>query len=125
MSILRDFEKRLGSLVEGLFAKTFRAGLQPVELAKRVLREMDSGRTVGVDGRVVVPNRYQFKLSPVDRERLDRPRPCRPLASSSGVGHPDPPFLGRSLATAIRASVGQGSPLWLLAPPVPLVGESL
>ena len=29
--ILHDFERRLGGLVEGLFAKTFRSGLQPVE----------------------------------------------------------------------------------------------
>lgn len=71
MSVLRDFEKRLGGLVEGLFAKTFRAGLQPVELAKRVLREMDAGRTVGVDGKVVVPNKYEFRLSAVDRERFE------------------------------------------------------
>jgi hypothetical protein len=70
MSVLRDFESRLGGLVEGLFAKTFRSGLQPVELAKRILREMDSGKTVGVGGRVVVPNRYEFRLSQVDRERF-------------------------------------------------------
>jgi hypothetical protein len=45
--ILRDFERRLGSLVEGFFATTFRSGLQPVELAKRLMREMDASRTVG------------------------------------------------------------------------------
>ena len=38
MSILRDFERRLEGLVEGLFASAFRGGLQPVELAKRILR---------------------------------------------------------------------------------------
>jgi len=71
MTILRDFERRLEGLVEGLFAKTFRSGLQPVELAKRILRDMDSGRTVGVDGRVLVPNHYVFRLSPEDRERFE------------------------------------------------------
>lgn len=69
MPILRDFERRLGGLVEGLFAKTFRSGLQPVELAKRLIREMDSGKTVGVHG-VVSPNRFGFSLSPVDGERF-------------------------------------------------------
>ena len=41
MPNLRDFERRLGGLVEGLFSKTFRSGLQPVEIAKRIVRTMD------------------------------------------------------------------------------------
>lgn len=70
MSVLRDFEHRLEGVVEGLFAKTFRSGLQPVELAKRILRDMDAGRTVGVDGSTWVPNRYVFSLSPEDHQHL-------------------------------------------------------
>ncbi len=70
MSVLRNFERGLEGAVEGLFAKTFRSGLQPVELAKRILRDMDGGRTVGADGTVWVPNRYVFRLSPVDAERF-------------------------------------------------------
>lgn len=69
MPILRDFERRLEGLVEGFFAKTFRSGLQPVELAKRLLRQMDSGKTVGVRG-VWAPNRFVFRLSPADHERF-------------------------------------------------------
>jgi hypothetical protein len=69
--ILREFERRLGGLVEGLFAKTFRSGLQPVELAKRVLKEMDAGRTVGVS-EVWAPNAFAFKLSPADAERFEQ-----------------------------------------------------
>src|SRR3954454_9527804 len=45
---LRDFERRLGGLVEGLFSKTLRSGVQPVEIAKRVVRAMDDGRQVAV-----------------------------------------------------------------------------
>jgi hypothetical protein len=71
MSILRDFERRLEGMVEGLFTKAFRSGVHPVELAKRVLREMDSNQTVGVRG-VWVPNRYVFTLSPDDREQFAR-----------------------------------------------------
>ena len=71
MPILRDFERRLGGLVEGLFAKTFRSGLQPVELAKRVLKEMDAGRTVGVS-EVWAPNSFTFRLSPSDAERFEQ-----------------------------------------------------
>ena len=69
--ILRDFERRLGGLVEGLFAKTFRSGLQPVELAKRVLKEMDAGRTVGVN-EVWAPNHFAFHLSPDDATRFEQ-----------------------------------------------------
>jgi len=65
---LRDFERRLGGLVEGLFSKTFRSGVQPIELAKRVIREMDDARQVGVQD-VWAPNRFEIALSPDDAER--------------------------------------------------------
>lgn len=57
--------------MEGLFAKTFRSGLQPLELAKRLLRQMDGGKTVGVRG-VWAPNRYVFRLSQIDRDRFEQ-----------------------------------------------------
>jgi hypothetical protein len=69
--ILREFERRLEGLVEGLFAKTSRSGLQPVELAKRLMREMDNGKVVGLRG-VVAPNRFLFSLSPVDGSRFEQ-----------------------------------------------------
>jgi hypothetical protein len=69
--ILRDFERRLEGLVEGLFAKTSRSGLQPVELAKRLMREMDSGKVVSLRG-VVAPNRFAFSLSPTDGARFEQ-----------------------------------------------------
>jgi nucleotide-binding universal stress UspA family protein len=69
--ILRDFERRLGNLVEGFFASTFRSGLQPVELAKRLLREMDDGKTVGLH-EVWAPNHFVFSLSPQDAERFEQ-----------------------------------------------------
>jgi hypothetical protein len=69
VSILRGFERRLGNLVEGFFASTFRSGLQPVELAKRVMREMDAAKTVGVRG-VWTPNRFVISLSEEDAGRF-------------------------------------------------------
>jgi hypothetical protein len=68
---LRDFERRLGGLVEGLFSKTFRSGVQPVELAKRLVKEMDAGRTVGVN-EVWAPNYFVFGLAPDDAERFEQ-----------------------------------------------------
>jgi Protein of unknown function (DUF3662)/FHA domain len=69
MGILRDFERRLEGAVEGLFARAFRSQVQPVELGKRLVREVEDGRTVGVN-RVYVPNIYRYQLSPGDRERF-------------------------------------------------------
>ncbi len=69
--ILREFERRLGNLVEGFFASAFRSGLQPVELAKRVMREMDAGKTVGVRD-VWAPNHFSFSLSEEDGGRFEQ-----------------------------------------------------
>jgi len=69
VGILNDFERRLEGLIEGVFAKAFRTGLHPVELANRILREMDANKTVGVR-QVWVPNHFVFHLSPTDAERF-------------------------------------------------------
>lgn len=66
---LQQFERRLERLVEGVFAKAFRGGLQPVELGRRLTREMDAHRTVGVNG-VIVPNAFTFMVAPSDLERF-------------------------------------------------------
>jgi hypothetical protein len=71
MPILRDFERRLEGLVEGFFTKAFRSGVQPVELAKRLLREMDANQTIGVRD-VWVPNRYVFRLSAEDFAKFEQ-----------------------------------------------------
>jgi hypothetical protein len=70
MSILRDFEKRLEGAVEGFFARAFRSGLQPVELAKALQRYAANYQQVGLEG-VFVPNVYRFVLSPDDLERFE------------------------------------------------------
>jgi Protein of unknown function (DUF3662)/FHA domain len=67
---LQQFEQRLERLVEGAFAKAFRSGLQPVEIARRLTREMDLQRTVGVHG-VIAPNVFEVALAPGDLERFD------------------------------------------------------
>jgi hypothetical protein len=69
MPNLRDFERRLGGLVEGLFSKTFRSGVQPVEIAKRVVREMDDAKQVSIN-EVWAPNRFEVSLSPDDAPRF-------------------------------------------------------
>ena len=68
---LQDFERRLERLVEGVFAKAFRGRLAPMEIARRVAREMDARRTVGVRG-VIAPNRFVVSLSEGDNENFAR-----------------------------------------------------
>src|SRR5207302_3911719 len=67
---LDQFERRLERLVEGAFAKAFRSGLQPVEIARRLTREMDLQRTVGPRG-VIAPNVFEVALAPSDIERFE------------------------------------------------------
>ena len=69
MGVLQDFERRLEGAVEGFFARAFRSGLQPIELAKAVQRYAEDNRHVAEDG-VVVPNRYRVAISERDQERL-------------------------------------------------------
>ncbi|MBW3578520.1 MAG: DUF3662 and FHA domain-containing protein [Actinobacteria bacterium] len=69
MGVLNDFERRLEDAVEGFFARAFRSGLQPIELAKALRRYAAANRHVTDDG-VVVPNVYRFRLNPKDIERL-------------------------------------------------------
>ncbi|MCZ7527902.1 MAG: FHA domain-containing protein [Acidimicrobiia bacterium] len=66
---LQSFERRLERLVEGAFTKAFRSGLQPVEIGRKMVRAMDSGRTVGLRG-TVAPNRVTVLLSQEDAERF-------------------------------------------------------
>ena len=71
LGILNEFERRLEGMIEGVFTKAFRTGLQPVQLARRILKEMDTNKTVGVRG-VWVPNGYLFGLSPSDRDKFQQ-----------------------------------------------------
>jgi hypothetical protein len=69
MAVLRSIESKLESLFEGVFGRAFRANVQPVELARKLVKEMDDHRTVSVS-RVYVPNEYTVYLSPADREQF-------------------------------------------------------
>ncbi|GGI02909.1 FhaA domain-containing protein [Egicoccus halophilus] len=69
MGVLQDFERRLEGAVEGFFARAFRSGLQPVELAKALQRYAEDNQHVTADG-VVVPNVYRIHVSGKDHDRL-------------------------------------------------------
>ncbi|HEX3795488.1 MAG TPA: DUF3662 and FHA domain-containing protein [Acidimicrobiales bacterium] len=66
---LQQFEERLERLVEGTLAKPFRSNLQPVEIGRRLTREMDLHRRVGVRG-LIAPNSFAVTLAPADVDRF-------------------------------------------------------
>jgi hypothetical protein len=70
MSMLRNLETKLADLVEGTFGRVFRSEVRPVELARKLAREMDEHKTVSVS-RTYVPNEYVVWLSPQDREQFE------------------------------------------------------
>ena len=63
-------ESRIEGLVEGVFSRAFSSEVQPVELARRLAKEMDAHKTAGV-ARVYVPNEYTVYLSRQDRTKLE------------------------------------------------------
>ena len=67
---LKGFERRLERAVEGGFARVFRSGLKPIEIGRRLTREMDDARTVDVRGRTVVPNHFVVELSTADHDNF-------------------------------------------------------
>jgi hypothetical protein len=70
MNLFKSVETTIASLVEGAFGRVFRSEVRPIELARKLAREMDAHRTVSVS-RVYVPNEYSVWLSPEDRERYE------------------------------------------------------
>ena len=70
VSVFRNIEQKIEGLFEGVFGRAFRTHVQPVEVARKLVKEMDDHRTVSVS-RVYVPNEYTVYLSPSDREQFD------------------------------------------------------
>jgi hypothetical protein len=66
MAVLRSIETKIEGLFEGVFGRAFRTHVQPVELARKLAKEMDDHKTVSVS-RVYVPNEYTVYLSTADR----------------------------------------------------------
>ena len=85
MGVLQRFERRLGGLVEGAFAKVFKGGVEPVELAGALARECDDRKAISAT-RSLVPNEFTIHLSDQDYERLS----------------PYGQALGEELATLVR-----------------------
>ena len=69
MSMLRSLESKIAGLVEGTFSRAFRSEVRPVEIARKLAREMEEHKSFSLS-RQYVPNEYCVYLSPRDRERF-------------------------------------------------------
>src|SRR5581483_10647094 len=69
MSVLRSIKSKIAGLVEGTFSRAFRSEVRPVEIARKLTREMEEHKSFSLS-RTYVPNEYRVYLSPRDRERF-------------------------------------------------------
>ena len=70
MNVLKSVENAISGLLEGAFGRMFRSEVRPVELARKLAREMDAHREVSLS-RTYAPNEYSVWLSPQDRARYE------------------------------------------------------
>lgn len=70
MGLLDSFEKGLERAVNSAFAKTFRSGIQPVEIASALRSELDTKAAVVSRDRILAPNAFTVRLSPADDEKM-------------------------------------------------------
>jgi len=76
VGILDNFEKGLERVVNGAFAKTFKSGLQPLEVTAALRRELDTKAAVVSRDRILVPNDFVVRLAPGDYQRMNELGPA-------------------------------------------------
>ncbi|ARC55480.1 FHA domain-containing protein FhaA [Frondihabitans sp. 762G35] len=70
MGLLDNFEQRLERAVNGAFSKTFRSGVQPLEITSALRHELDVRSAVVSRERILAPNDFRVLLSPQDHQRM-------------------------------------------------------
>ncbi|SBS72830.1 DUF3662 and FHA domain-containing protein [uncultured Microbacterium sp.] len=70
MGLLDSFEKGLERALNSAFAKTFRSGVQPVEVAAALRSELDAKAAVVSRDRILAPNTFEVRMAPADEERM-------------------------------------------------------
>jgi hypothetical protein len=70
LGLLDNFERGLERAVNGAFAKTFKSGLQPIEITSALRRELDTKAVVVARDRILVPNKFTVRLSQTDYDRM-------------------------------------------------------
>jgi hypothetical protein len=89
---MQGLERRLERMVEGVFRRS-RNSIRPIELGRRLIREMDDRRSVDVKGQRIVPNDFTVLLSAADHTgfadiedalRTELVEACREYAREEG-----------------------------------------
>src|ERR1700716_33981 len=83
MSVLRSLETKIAGLVEGTFSRAFRSEVRPVEIARKLAREMEEHKSFSVS-RTYVPNEYRLSLPPRARGRFV---PCEEALANELAGY--------------------------------------
>jgi len=71
--MLERLEAMASRFIEGWSARLFRARLQPVQIAKRLIRTMEGHQTISL-AKTFVPNSYVVSLSPTDFTQFEQYR---------------------------------------------------
>ncbi len=69
---LRDVERAIERGVDGVLGRVFRAEVTPLEIEKRVERELDAGARRGRDGNRTMPNEIEVRINPADAAALSQ-----------------------------------------------------
>ena len=69
--MLERLEAMASRVIEGWSARLFHARLQPVQIAKRVIRAMEAHQTISL-AKTFVPNSYVVSLSPTDYAEFEQ-----------------------------------------------------
>ena len=70
MGLFDNLERKLEGVVNGAFARAFKADVQPVEITARLQKELDSEARLLSRDRKLVPNDFTVALSSHDYDRL-------------------------------------------------------
>ncbi len=68
--VIKKVENKLEKLVEGTFARFFSSAIKPVEISRRIVREIERNRSIGVNGENLSPNAFHVVISPNDFENF-------------------------------------------------------
>ena len=69
MGFLRSIESGIERVVDGTVGRVVRVSVQPVEIARKLAKELEDGK-VQSGSRTIVPSQYTVYLPPKDRERF-------------------------------------------------------
>lgn len=69
MAFFKDMEQFFERHIEGFFRKHFAAGIQPVEIGKKIVRAMEQNLQISVT-KTYAPNYYTVCLNPTDLQRM-------------------------------------------------------